>query len=107
MQAGQILELLRWRSWPVVSIYVPATPTGPEMRQAPIRLKNALNQAWERVRQAGISSSGASRILRPGWVLLDDSLFWLRQGNGVVLFMSPDHHEVHRLAISVPERLVV
>jgi hypothetical protein len=100
-------ELLQWRDWPVVSIYMPTHRAGPDIRQDPIRLKNALREAEDRAMQAGLSRLQAGRLLRPGWDLIDDSLFWLHQGEGLALFLANPRHEVQRLAFPVPERLVV
>jgi hypothetical protein len=107
MSALRLDGLLAWRDWPVVSIYMPAHRAGPGTRQGPIRLKNALREAEGRAMQAGLSRLQAQRLLRPGWDLVIDGLFWQHQGGGLALFLANQRHEIEGLAFAVPERLVV
>jgi len=54
-----VTELAAARYSPAVSILVPTHPTGPETRQDPIRLKNAVKEAQEKLVDQGMRSSEA------------------------------------------------
>jgi hypothetical protein len=61
---------------PCVSIFMPAHRAWPETRQDPIRLKNLLVEARERLLERGLPSTETDGILQPAEDLLSDGLFW-------------------------------
>ncbi|HEX6206859.1 MAG TPA: hypothetical protein VF058_00720 [Actinomycetota bacterium] len=89
-----------------VSIYMPSHRAGPQVRQDPIRLKNLLGLAEERLLSDGLRRPEAREILDPAGDLLEDAEFWRHQGDGLALFLSKDHGLVLRLPVAFEELLV-
>ncbi|MCB1885101.1 MAG: hypothetical protein KDG89_14070 [Geminicoccaceae bacterium] len=92
---------------PVVSIYLPTHEKGREIRQDPIRLKNALQTVAERLAEAGHRPPEIEALLAPAQALVDDEVFWRYQGLGLALFMAEGLFQQHRLPIEVRELQVV
>lgn len=91
---------------PRVSIYIPTHRAGPETRQDPIRLKNLLREAREKLAAIGLNGEKADAMLRPGQSLLQDLDFWRHQQEGLAVFATPDAFRTYRLPYRVPELVV-
>jgi hypothetical protein len=92
---------------PCVSIYLPTHRAGADVQQDPIRLKNALRKAEERLAGNGMRSPDARRMLEPAQKLLPDDLFWRHQLDGLALFISPTSFRAYRLPLTIDELVVV
>jgi hypothetical protein len=88
-----------------VSMYMRTHRAGDEIQQDPIRLKNLLGQAEEQLLEAGSSRPKTDDLLSPARALVDDALFWQRQGHGLGLFLSSGFSRSYRLPF--PSREVV
>jgi hypothetical protein len=73
---------------PCVSIYMPAHRKGVETEQDPIRLKNLLRDAEERLLASDVRAPAARAMLEPARRLLDDSVYWQHQEGGLALFLA-------------------
>ncbi len=65
-----------------VSIYMPTHRVSPQTKQDPIRFKNLLREAEERLKAAGLRSPEARKLLKPARPLIKDNLFWQHQSDG-------------------------
>ncbi|HSB40322.1 MAG TPA: hypothetical protein VLK28_00700 [Methylomirabilota bacterium] len=92
---------------PAVSIYLPTHRAVPETLQDPIRFKNLLRAAEERVLAAGARASEARSLLAPAVDLLGDSHFWTHQRDGLAVFAAPGVFRRYRVPIRLDETLVV
>jgi hypothetical protein len=92
---------------PCVSIFMPAHRAWPETRQGPIRLKNLLAEARERLLERGLRSTEADEVLEPAQNLLSDNLFWRHQGDGLAMFLSRGSFRRYRLPLTFEELVVV
>jgi hypothetical protein len=92
---------------PCVSVFLPTHRSGPEVRQAPIRLKNLLRQATEALQGDGVRAPEIDRLLAPLWRLLDDALFWQYQSDGLALYSRPGWWRALRVPLDLPELAVV
>jgi hypothetical protein len=90
-----------------VSLYMPAHRAGRETEQDPIRFKNLLRQAEERLLAEGLNSAKAQDLLRAPQGLLQDQSFWRHQSDGLAVFCSEDIFHYFRLPISFTELVVV
>jgi len=79
----------------------------PETKQDPIRFKNLLREAEERLKGAGIRSAEAKKLLKPAKSIIKDGLFWQYQADGLATFISSDLFYHHRLPLKFDELLVV
>jgi hypothetical protein len=74
-----------------VSLYIPTARCGvASTQQNPIRFKNALRQAEERLLACGVRPLETRAILEPAAHLLQHTDFWRRQSDGLAVFLSSD-----------------
>jgi hypothetical protein len=99
--------LLEDRQRPSVSIFMPTYQKGREVQQNPIRLKNLLKQAEERLGHLGLGSTQSRDLLAPAGDMLDDAEFWKYQKEGLALFLSEDLFRYCRAPFSLEELVVV
>lgn len=90
-----------------VSIYLPANPLGKARQEAPIRLKNQIALAHEKLVELGVRATHAHRLLEPAAKLLDDDKFWMAQDHGLALFLADGVAKKWRLPCDVAELTVV
>jgi len=90
-----------------VSIFMPAHGAGPETQQAPIRFRNLLRDAEERLVAEGLRLPDAKKLLTPAQELLSDGFFWRHLSDGLAMFLSPNVFRHYRLPLTFQERLVL
>lgn len=90
-----------------VSIYLPTHEAGQEIQQDPIRLKNQLSVAEDRLIQSGLGAKEAQRILEPAAALLDEQSFWQHQSSGLALFITPEQLYYYRVPVAFETMTVV
>lgn len=90
-----------------VSIFMPTHRAGPEIQQDPIRLKNLLGEAEERLIASGLRAPEARDLLEPAERLLWDGLFWRHQSDGLAVFLSSEVFRYYRSPFDFEELLVV
>ena len=73
-----------------VSVFMPTHRSGPRKEQDPIRLKNLLKQAEERLEELSLPPKEIELLLEAPRGLLDDFAFWRHQSDGLALFFSKD-----------------
>ena len=93
---------------PCVSIFMPTHKGGPETRQDPIRFKNLIKEAEERLIEGdnGLNHSDAVSLLTPAHEI-DREDFWRHQDAGLALFIAPDFFRYYRVPIEFEELVVV
>jgi hypothetical protein len=90
-----------------VSLYMPAHRAGREKEQDPIRFKNLLSLAEERLTAEGMRSAKVRELFKAPQRLLQDQLFWQHQSDGLAVFFSEDLFQFFRLPIKFAELAVV
>jgi hypothetical protein len=73
-----------------VSLYMPVYPVGFEAQQNPIRLKNLLDTAEERLISGGMRSPDARELLAQARDLVTKGYFWRYQSEGLAVFCSQE-----------------
>jgi hypothetical protein len=86
---------------------MPAYRAGTDTLQNPIRFKNQLSRAEERLSEMGLRAAEITSLLQPLRELVDNYDFWQRQSDGLAVFRSADCVRYFRLPIDVPELVVV
>jgi Bacterial archaeo-eukaryotic release factor family 3 len=102
-------ELLMMEVQPAISIYLPTHVAGREVRQDPIRLKNLLSAAAERLK-ASRRLPEINALLAPAQKLVEDGAFWRSQHHeqqGLAIFLAPGLDRVFQLPIAVPEEMML
>ena len=90
-----------------VSLYLPTHVKGRDVRQDPIRLKNLVDTALERLVDFGLRRTEAEEILAPAEELIPKEEFWRHQDHGLALFLAPGFSRVHQLPTEVEELALV
>ncbi|SDY80637.1 baeRF7 domain-containing protein [Tindallia californiensis] len=93
-------ELMNIKESPCISFFLPTDPIGTEAQQNRIRLKNLTRQAEEQLKESGYRHSEFSKLLSPIDTLLNDSIFWSHQQDGLAIFVSPNEFRYYRLPLS-------
>ncbi|QCO98727.1 hypothetical protein FCN77_14705 [Arthrobacter sp. 24S4-2] len=102
-----LTRLITNESSTAVSIFMPTHPTGKDVRQDPIRLKNLLADARSQLTADGLSEADADVILAPANALLEDHDFWQHQSTGLVLFIDENQTREYRVPLSFEDLVVV
>ena len=90
-----------------VSLFMPTHRAGRETEQDPIRFKNLLREAEERLKAKGLRAPEVQAMLKEPRQLLQDRDFWQRQSDGLAVFFSPEKFLFFRLPIPLKELAVV
>ncbi|QIR39192.1 hypothetical protein HCG51_22430 [Tolypothrix sp. PCC 7910] len=103
----EIKPLLEQPKGNCVSIYMPAHPAGPEVRQDPIRFKNLIREAEARLVDAGLEPQEATQLLQKA-IDLDTPAFWEQMGEpGLAIFISQEFFRYYTLLLNFQELVVV
>jgi len=100
-------SLLADHGGPCVSLFLPTSRAGADVRQGPTRLRNLLRAAQERLLGRGFLPAEAGAFLAPAKDLVEDEHFWQHGADGVAIFISADFFHFYHLPIGVKERVVV
>lgn len=103
----QVADLISRSEPPLISIYMPTHRRGAEVQQDPIRLKNLIEKAVDRLEELGTRSAEARRMLDPVGRLIDQYEFWQHQEDGLAAFADRSGAETYRLPRSFEELVVV
>ncbi len=104
---NEIQTLIQNTGGPCVSLFMPTVRVG-DTQQNPIRLKNLLRSAQERLEEDwGLRNGKAGTLLEPVKGLLDDQTFWEHQNEGLALFRSTDLFQTFQLPLALRELAVV
>ena len=88
MSKDDLELLLSKHNGPCMSIFMPTHFTGPDIRQDPIRLKNILHQAEQKIIESGLYSPKVKEILlKPIMNLIEQEQFWRFQSKGLAIFV--------------------
>jgi hypothetical protein len=101
-------ELTEQVEGPFVSLYMPTHRKGKEtIREDPIRLKNQLDVAEERLLAAGLRRPAVKDLLQPAQELVREGPFWEQQNEGLAIFLAPDFVRTYSVPINLSEQTIV
>jgi Bacterial archaeo-eukaryotic release factor family 7 len=103
----ELQSLITETERPCVSIYLPTHRKGPQIEQDRIRLKNLLKKAEKLLASGGMRGTEIDPLLNPARKLLEDSIFWRHQSDGLALFMTAGKFHTYRLPYHFSEVVVV
>ncbi len=107
LSTDELKSLVEERTGPLISISLPTERVGSETRQNPIRFKKLLRDAEDRLARSGVRAAETQQLLDPARRLLDDAPFWQRQGEGLVVYLSPKQFRHYRLPFKADELVAV
>ncbi len=106
LSRAEVQDLIHQATAPCVSIFMPTHAAGPDMRQNPIRFKNLIREAEERLVAMDMRPEAARQLLQPA-TEIDQPDFWRHQSQGLAIFVAPDFWRYYHLPIQVEELVVV
>lgn len=99
---------LQKRAEPVsVSIYIPTHKSEPDTQQDPIRYKNQLKTVENKLIEMEVEENTKESILDKAQSLLDDTMFWRHNDEGLAVFITDEFIEYYKVPISFEERILV
>jgi hypothetical protein len=101
-----IQELAQISNPTCVSIYMPTHPVGEPIRQDPIRLKNLLREAENKLTAKGLRPADIREQFAPLTRLLEDQAFWQHQNLGLALFLTSDLFRFYCLPMQFEELVI-
>jgi hypothetical protein len=107
LSTDELKGLMQLREGHCVSVFMPTHRRGPEIQQDPIRFKNLLKQAEERLAQNGLRVPEAKEFLEPAQALVQDSQFWSHQSDGLAVFLSAEVFRQYSLPFDFEVLVVV
>lgn len=106
LSRDEIAELARTDGRPCVSVFMPTQHVEAEVSQNPIRLKNLIKQVRHELEQTGYRASDIESFIKPLSSLVENSTFWLDEGDGFAAFLTHDTSTVLRLPLEFEELVV-
>ena len=107
-QIDDLRALAEQRQRPCISLYLPTHRAGrQETREDPIRLKNAVAQARERLAEAGYPKDSSAELIEPAGALVTSRDFWLERSDGLALFIAPGLFQYYRVPLRLQDEVVV
>ncbi len=107
MKREELQELLKERSGPCVSLFMPTVKGSEETRQNPIRYRNLLRDAEKKLIAQGAKPQEAKDMLAPAMPMLEDNIFWQYQIGGLAVFISKGVRRAYTLPLNFTEMAVV
>ena len=95
----ELHDLLHRQASLCVSLYLPVEKVGQDTRQGVIRLKKMLRSITQELRARGLKPQAIEELLQPAEVLVNNTLFWEHQDQGLALFLDENgliQHALHQ-----------
>lgn len=105
MNRSDVIALQSHRGYPMVSVIAPTHRSSPDNKADPVVVRNLVDQAKERVLAEQTKREAAPVLDRLDELV--DEIDWAHTLDGLALFASHDHAELHYLPISVRARVVI
>ncbi len=80
-----------------VSIYMPTFKAGMELQQNPLRFKNLISEAHNKLIDFGMRPTKANQLLQEAKQILENGTFWQHLSDGLAFFVSPQMSQLFRL----------
>jgi hypothetical protein len=90
-----------------ISLYMPTHRVGRAQQQDPIRFKNLVAGAQERLLGYGLRRPEVQALMHRAESLLIDGDFWQHQSDGLAVFLSPGYSQIYRLPSSFDELISI
>ncbi len=90
-----------------ISIYMPTCRMGSDIKQNPIRYKQCIREAEDKLFNMGLNKSDVGNILRSASDLIDETKFWQNQTEGLAIFITPEEINYYHLPFEVKEQVVI
>ena len=93
----KIRELINRSGDTLVTITMPTHKSGEDSKQDPIRFKNLISEAADKLKKKGLKENEVNSLLEGARDLLDQPIFWSHTDNSLAAYISEDGFEYFRL----------
>lgn len=100
-------ELLQYTHRPCTTLYMPTFRAGDEVQQNPIRFKNLIREAEDRLQSYGLRAPESQALLNSLESRVVDRDFWQHQSDGLAVFHSPEFTRTFRLPLHFRELVMI
>jgi hypothetical protein len=107
LSTEELKALMEGHDGPCVSVYMPTHRRGAETQQDRIRFKNLLKQSEGKLINNGLRLPQTKELLQPAQKLVQNSLFWSHQSDGLAVFLSIDNCRTYSLPVNFEELVIV
>lgn len=104
-----VMELISSDSRPKISLYMPTEKSaGNAVNKMKIRIKNLLSTTRKKLKEDwDFSEIEMDDLLSPLVSLTNDRDFWLRQSDGLAIYLTPENFQYYRLPLNFYEQVSV
>lgn len=102
-----ILDLAQEENDICISIYLPTHKAGEDVQQDPIRFKNLLVEAEEKLKDRDMKSRDIDNFLKGPRKLLGQPSFWRHNDNGLAVFITDDDFNYYRIPYSFSAKVML
>ncbi len=88
------------------SLYLPTHRRGKETQQDPVMLKNALREIERELVEKGLRLTEATEITASAWPLIEDTVYWSHQLDGLAMFLGRNDAYAFRLPLQFSEQVI-
>lgn len=103
----KIEDIIHFEGEVLTTIAMPTHKKGEDAKQDPIRFKNLLNNASDKLKEKGFKENEIDDYLKEAADLLNVPSFWIHVEKGLVIYISEDRTEVFQLPYQVKESVYV
>ena len=109
IQKEEFTELINHHGNNCISIYIPTHRAGVEVneKQDAIVFKNTLQAINIRLQNQGLNAQQIEKLLKPGFELYNNEIFWNSQYDGLAVFLADGFVKTIQLPYSVKEEIYV
>ncbi|WP_445245404.1 hypothetical protein [Microcoleus sp. OTE_8_concoct_300] len=106
ISAEELKALVQQSPGLCVSIYMPVAQ-GTEIQQNPIRFKNLIREAEDKIVEYGFDKKEAAQLLEPVRAEVDQENFWENQSNLLAIFVGSGFFRYYTCPVNFDELVVV
>ena len=107
LSRSEFKKLAEVKETTCISIYMPAEKAGAETRKNPIRFKNLLREAREKLEQLDESNREVAEILDSAQSYIENYDFWQHQDSGLAFFINAEGIKYYRLPYNFEQSVML
>ncbi len=107
LSRSEFQKLAEVKETTCISIYMPAEKAGAETRKNPIRFKNLLREAREKLEQLDESNRELAEVLDSAQSYIENYDFWQHQDSGLAFFINAEGIKYYRLPYNFEQSAMV
>jgi len=102
-------ELANYKTDCCISLFIPTHAAGVEVNEKydPIVFKNALQDISKQLKEKGYDQTFIEPLLKPGYDLILDDAFWLKQSPGLAVFIAEGFFKYIKMPVAPTKELVI